>query len=140
MRAFGDPLPQDSDFLRLHRLGCAAWILWHQAVRILSLDPLDHLALFRMTGHDGVWLAGALAESGFFEIQPKPGFARRRVWPVATEAVTGQDGLHVLIEIKVLPRLNRGGARMIAPAPGDCYKQCGGHPQGRCPMKTSRLG
>jgi hypothetical protein len=68
----------------------------------MRLDALDELALPGMAGNDSVGMAGALFEGRLFEVEPKAGFAHFRIGAVATEAIGGEDGLHVLVEVKVL--------------------------------------
>jgi hypothetical protein len=71
-------------------------------MRVFVLDPLDHLASFRMTRHDRVGLPRTFPERSLFQIEPQISLPRCRIWPMATKAIARQDRLHVLIEVKVL--------------------------------------
>jgi hypothetical protein len=82
-------------------------------MRVFGLDALDQLAFFRMTGNDGIGMARARFERRLFEIEAQAGFAHLRIRPVATEAVGGQDGLHILVEIEPL-----GGLCSVRAWPG----------------------
>jgi hypothetical protein len=66
-----------------------------------------------MTGNDGIGVAGALAEGGFFEVKSQAAFAHFGIWTVATEAIAGEYRLNVLIEIEMRAR-GVTGLRMTA--------------------------
>jgi hypothetical protein len=98
-RALFDPFLEDRDILGLHGLGLALGRLRHEMVRVMGFDAFDEFALFGMTGNDGIRVAGAFAEGGFFEVKSQAAFAHFGIWTVAAEAIAGEYRLNVLIEI-----------------------------------------
>jgi hypothetical protein len=86
--------------------------LRHQVVWILRLDALDEFALFGMAGNNCVGMAWAFSESRLFQIEPQARLAHFGVGPMATEAVAGQNGLDILVEIKMLRNLRCGPVRL----------------------------
>ena len=71
------------------------------------------------------------SEGGLFQIKAQAGFAHFRIGPMATEAVAGQDRLHILVEVEMLPAAWEP-ARMSC----GCSRGCGQQGQ---PL-TSRTG
>ena len=53
-----------------------------------------------MTGDDRVATARAFSHCPLSKVEPQPGLAHFWIGAVATETTTGQDGLHILIEIE----------------------------------------
>ncbi len=47
---------------------------------------------------------GTFAKGGLFQVKPQIGLAHLRIGTMTTEAVAGQDRLHILIEIKMCVR------------------------------------
>ena len=97
--AFTDPLLENRDFVRTHRLGLALRILRHQIVRIVRFNSLDQFAVFRMPGHDRIWTARSFLQSRLTKIEPKSRLTHFRIGAVAAEATSCQDRLNVLIKI-----------------------------------------
>ena len=97
-----DPLFEDCDIGGRHGLGFALGRLRHQVMRVFGLNALDELALVGMTGDDGVGMAGTLTKGRFFQVQSQPRLAHLRIRPMTTKAITGQNRLHILIEIEML--------------------------------------
>ena len=100
-RSFLDPLPQGRDLACVHGLRLALGDLRHQVMRVLGFDPLDQFALFGMSGNNRVGMSRALPQRRFRQVEAQTRLAHLRIWPVTTEAATGQDRLHVLIEIQM---------------------------------------
>ncbi len=73
---------------------------------VFGFDALDQFALIRMPGNNRVGMPGPLFHGRFGEIEAQASLAHLRIGPVATEASRGQDGLHILIEIKMLAGCN----------------------------------
>jgi hypothetical protein len=71
-------------------------------MRVPGLDSLNQFALFGVSGNDRIGMPGALLQRRLLKIEPKPGFAHFRIWAVATEAISRQNRLYVLVEIEVL--------------------------------------
>ena len=97
------------------------------------MNALDELALLGMAGDDGVGVTGALFECGLFEVEAEAGLAHLRIGPMATEAVAGEDGLDVLVEVEVLREPLRGLPGLLAVAAGDCGQERAGETQRRGP-------
>src|SRR5271165_4601856 len=72
-----------------------------------------------MPGHDGIRLAWTLLEGRLFEVKAQVGLPHFRIGTMTTEAIAGQNGLHILVEVKMLPRLSG----MAAVAARGCCQQ-----------------
>ena len=131
-RALLDPLFEDRNLFGLHRLGFALGRLRHQGMRVLRFDAPDQLALLRMSGDDGVRLAGPLAERRLLKVQPQPSLAHLRVGTMAAEAVAGQNRLYILVEVQALPGPQARLRAAIALASRGYGHQDTGDQQGRC--------
>ena len=103
LRALFDPLSERGDVRGLHWFGFALRRLRHQVVRVFRLDALNQFALLRVAGHDRIWMPRTLFECRFAQVQPQSRLAHLGIGPVTTEAIAGQDRLHVLVKIN-LPR------------------------------------
>src|SRR5580658_7791034 len=125
-RTLFDPLPQDGNISDLHGFCFALRGLWHQVMRVLRLDALDQLTLFRMSSDDGIRMASPLSERRLFQVQPQPSLAHLRVGPMATETVAGQNRLHILIEINPLRTPHSVAVSLpLVAAYGDSQQQSG---------------
>ncbi len=100
-RSFLDPLSQGRDFACAHRLRLALSGLRHQIMRVLRFDPLDQFTFFGMPGNDSVRMVRALPQRPFREIEAEARLPHLRVGTMTTETATGQDWLHVLIEVEL---------------------------------------
>src|SRR5579872_714858 len=96
-----DPLLENRDLACADRLGLTLSRLRHEIFRIFGFNPLDQLALLRVTRNDSVAMAFALLHRPFSQVKPQACFAHLRVGTVTSETTAGQDGLHILIEIEV---------------------------------------
>lgn len=55
---------------------------------------------------------------------------------MTTEAIAGQDGLNVLVEIKMLRALGGRLRTLLVVTAGGCWQQSPGEAEGQCPGKA----
>jgi hypothetical protein len=88
--------------------------------------------------HNRIGMPGALAERRLLQIEPEPCLAHLRVGPMATEAVAGQDRLHILIEVKPL-RIVRCIRGSFPAAAARAQRQQGGRKRSPCCRSSKDL-
>src|ERR1700748_3565535 len=103
--AFRNPLFEDGDLARLHRLCLALRRLWHQVVRIRGLDPPYKFARLRLSRNNGLRLARALFKSRLFQIESQSRFPHSRIRSMACETIARENWLHVPVEVHLRRRL-----------------------------------
>src|ERR1700691_6153169 len=92
-----------------------------------------------MARPDGVRMARPLSECRLLHVEPQTGLAHLGIGPVATEAVAGQDGLHILVEVKTLCGLGcTGNCLLVVAADVGAQQRCG-DTEGRRPGYKSEL-
>jgi len=64
-------------------------------------------------------MAWTLLESRFFQVKPQAGLAHFGVGSMTAETVTGQNRLHILVEIEMLRNLGCALARLLIMAAGN---------------------
>lgn len=87
-------------------------------MRVRGFDALDQLALIRVSGNNCIGVPRALPERGFFQVESQPCLAHLGVGAMASEAVAGQNWLHILIKINLLWSFSAFGRFLLVAARG----------------------
>src|SRR5436309_937777 len=80
----------------------------HHVVGVIAVDPRPDLAFRQIAGREGgaVFAVGEGADVAVRHVQTKLGLALLGVEPVAGEALIGEDGADVAVELYVLRRVS----------------------------------
>ena len=69
-------------------------------MRILGLNPLDQLALFRVSRNNRIRTMRALPQRPFGKVEAKIRLSHFWIWTMTTETAAREDRLHVLIKVQ----------------------------------------